>query len=348
MTMQVKMLGGDDFPCRWTADELPHDLRCGVSMEVEMASMSEISGDVWVPNGWREKLFRSWCELEQAARAALDKRLSMSQHAGSRVVPPRDHKKIDHWAIIDALPNDRLVGAIGRHGDTVSRLIDQISNVRKKPNVVKITPEEWLKIRDQLRVFDVPIHHWSAELEREKYDELLAFLTDGSLPDRVVMDAKHLPSLTQEQAAGVLWFLSMVTGVDVNDIRYDPCGMCGCFHTSDETSYCAGCSVSMCENCFWSHSGRVSGHDLPEWPEGLEDEEAYCDKCVELVEQHLAENVKGEESPSSGAVVGNRPDVILVDDPQAADGAGGVSSEQSREWYEKTVRSRKKSEESEA
>lgn len=297
MTMQVAMIGAANFPYQWTREELPHDLDCSVSMRAGFACMSTLSKNVWVPKGWHESIYESWKKLEDAAWRALAKKVTQSQHQGSRIMAPRSHEKIDHWAIGDALPDDRLSYAIDCHAAVVKFRVEQMSNTRKKPNVVKVTPEQWLTIREQLRVFSVPVQHWSDEQEKERYDELLDFLTNGTLPDEVNMAAKHRPNLTRDQAAGVLWFLNMVTGVDINGIRYSPCSVCGEFCTADETAHCAGCEVSMCEDCFRSHSGSgefLRDRDAPDWPESLDDDDCYCEKCVALVERHLLEQAKVE------------------------------------------------------
>lgn len=286
MTMQVRTLSGGGFPYRWTKAELPHTLDCGISVAVDWASMSEISQSVWVSDAWQERLQDSWDDLETVAWNALSRKGRLSQGQGSRVLAPRGHEKIDHCAITDALPDDNLSYQIGRHRGEVRFLLSQISDERGD-NLVEITPAEWLTLRGRLRVFGVPVHHWSAEQEERKYDVLLAFLMDGKLPEGVSMGADHIPSLTQAQAAGVLWFLNTVTGLDVNDIRYGPCAMCGDFCTSEETSHCAGCEVSMCECCFESHSGREE-HD-PQWPDWLAESYSYCEKCVAVVEDQLKE-----------------------------------------------------------
>jgi hypothetical protein len=207
---------------------------------------------------------------------------------------PERPVKIDYWAISAALPCDKLCYQVQRHNQTVGDFLDKISDVQTgKANVV-VEPTAWLELRHKLATHHLTPSDWSAEFEREKYDELLDFLKSGELPHGVSMDAKHIPALDDDQAAGVLWFLNMVTGLDINDIRYGPCGMCGTMCTSEETRSCEGCEVHLCEDCFAANSGGDDRSIKDWWPEKLNYHESYCDKCVEAIKTIVKE--KGSDA----------------------------------------------------
>lgn len=283
--MQIPCLGMTTFPYQWSDDELPHDTDCGVSVAADFASMSTLQKNAWVPSVWKEEVRKNWENIEHYLRGRLS-----PGFGGRRPKKPLEHgEAFDRDAIRRRLDDPDLAVMVNYSNQKIRRLVGQVSDRRKKPNVEKVTPDEWNELREKLVIFHLSPKHWSGEMEEDKYRELLEFLTEGRVPDEVNMAEEHKPQLNAKQAAGVIWFLNVVTGLCVNDIRFSACARCGHFAATCNHAgsfICEGCGVHVCEDCGNEICGEPDLESEPWWPEGAMPED-FCHKCIDLARSEL-------------------------------------------------------------
>lgn len=280
MSIGIRTLGMPTLPYQWKDRELPYDLDCSVNVGAAWASMGELSKNAWVPVDWKVTVQLAWDDLERDLRS------------GHFPVPR--NKKIDHWSVEKVAKHH--CPAISRHAEKMQWLHGQISDQRKKPSTTKLTPKEWLGLRGCFQTFHLKPTDWDSETEEEKYLELIEFLTGRGTPEEVHVAKKNQPKLTEAQAQGVLWFLNVVTGLDTNDIRLMPCGMCGKMADTNETTSCEGCGLHVCYDCFAGIAGDCDLEEEPWWPEG-HSADNYCEKCIALIVKHYKSDAA--ETPES-------------------------------------------------
>lgn len=255
MTMTVAMLGGPPYKWPHGEKEFPHDIGCGVSTQASWASISELSKNAWVEPGWKDVVRDNWHALLRALRCAP----RWPEDADYL----KDGETLDHWSVKRLMRQaDELhVGAVHAHNWQAANLARRLRDQRKKPHTEKLTPEEWLELRDQLQQFTIPFSAWTRNIERERWGEFYEFLTQGATSADVSVDDKSLPNLEPRQAGAVLWYLNEVLGVDVHDLRCQPCPMCGAFRDADDMTSCEHCGVHTCCECMQCQIGWCDEHD---------------------------------------------------------------------------------------
>lgn len=143
----------------------------------------------------------------------------------------------------------------------VEMAYDMVQKATPEPtteNTALLTQGDFKAILPMLKQVDVPIERWSKDYHRERMDEVYEILR-GRPTDKVSWE---IPPLTEEQAAGVVWLIDVVLGVDRHQNDLAVCK--GQDHISDTNEY------HWCEKC-----GAVDYDDTHEDDEG----ETVCDLC---------------------------------------------------------------------
>ncbi len=83
-------------------------------------------------------------------------------------------------------------------------------------------------------------------------EELFAFL-QGTVPDGHIIEADHVPKLTDDQAWTVIWYLGNLYR-QVSD-HISRCDVCGCLYDTEREGECLDYGAEpyhFCENCVYT------------------------------------------------------------------------------------------------
>lgn len=307
-SISVPAFGMPQLPYQWDDNDLSFQLNATHNIRVQFASMGSISESIWVPENWKEQSQGGWRRLRNLFMDVSEdwrKDYRLHDFHGTGRIPAgkrlKEGKKLDHWYLRTVMGVKGVPFVLGQHNRSVECLVNQIQDNKSDDCPAEITPDEYDRIKSCLQVFHVPREHWSDEDLEGKYRELHAFLTKGkSWDDSVNLDERHLPNLTDMQAAHVLWAIDGIFEVDSHDIRFGPCPACGDMvrHANevDECMFhCEGCGVSVCESCRPEFGGSSEHED---WDEKVgTHSECFCRKCCELIERQLDEARKDRTEP---------------------------------------------------
>jgi hypothetical protein len=148
---------------------------------------------------------------------------------------------------------------LGLGDELVAKARPSNKKLRAKIGYTKrVTPRMWgsgynekLKpgLRDKFIKFNIPPHIYTHEIWAAEITGLMEFLTEGKLPEGVVMD-RNKPKLNHKQAGNLVWYLQEAMGIIDND-EIDICSECGTVVMTDRETHdwCSKCGKMRCESC---------------------------------------------------------------------------------------------------
>jgi len=142
--------------------------------------------------------------------------------------------------------------------ETAYLMVEAATAESTADNTELLTQECFKSILPMLKEVTVPIDRWSKQYHKEQMTKVFEILR-GEKIKKVIWD---IPALSVEQAAGVVWLIDVVLGVDRHQNDLAVC--------KGEEFLSSGDEYFWCENC-----GAVDYEDTHDNKDG----ESACDHC---------------------------------------------------------------------
>ena len=238
---------------------------------------NELVRTVWIKSDWEKDRWNNW----KAKRAELDRAFHVSIENPHRKGKRSQENKLPTWSAVDGkVQNEKIamvasgtdpfpewhwkqdlaIDAIDAWNGYIDWLWDyQFCMEKPRPKTAavrvkegftrKMTPKEWLSIRDNFKQFQIAPAAYTREIWRTKIEEFQTFLTGGELPGGVSMD-RGRPKVTQRVAQNIIWYLQEVMHCGCPD-SIECCNECGSVFDRNSSSgqWCAPCGKMRCESC---------------------------------------------------------------------------------------------------
>lgn len=246
----------------------------GISLVAAWGCASfELARPILARRGWRKSLKEAQDTLRDRLRHVLERTHWISDwKQPTQPDEPAPRLPDDVTAFVEAVAKgedpfpkwswdrEKAVDAINSWNSDVDNIWNyQLGMADREPRTAKarrregyterLTPKQWLRVRPQMKRYQIELRAFTSEMYAEGVEQLMEFLTAGKLPAGASMD-RNVPKLRHQVAGNIVWFIQQILGWVPGD-GIDVCSDCGkVIRTDSEThDWCSKCCKMRCDYC---------------------------------------------------------------------------------------------------